>query len=194
MGITLVILFMVIVGSIGALVFAGGGGDDDSAQSVRSATTIGTATPTAPLSTTTGPPVPYAVMRGDTVTSIAQKFGVSTKAILAINTLDNPDSLTEGQRLMIPAKPPLLFTITPSRTPLGESVRLMLTGAQPSETVRFAIQSPAGTFTGPAHTASDVGTVSTRYTPALADPTGIYHVVVSGSQGTAAEGSFEVRK
>jgi LysM repeat protein len=193
MGITLVILVLVVVGSIAALVRADGGGDDDSARSVRSATTIGTATPTAPLSTTTGPPVPYQVMRGDTVTSIAQKFGVSTKAILTINTLANPDRLTEGQRLMIPAKPPLQLTITPSRTKLGDSVRLMITGAKPAETIRFAIQSPVGTFTGPPHTASDDGTVSTKYMPALADPTGTYHVVASGSQGTTAEGSFEVR-
>jgi LysM repeat protein len=193
MAITLGILVLVIVGAIGTLVMADGG-DGDSARDVGSSTTFVTATPTAPLSTTTGPPVRYEVMQGDTLTSIAEQFGVTTKAILAINTLDNPDSLTEGQRLMIPAKPPLLLTITPSRTPPGGGVRLVLTGAKPSETVRFAIESPTGVFNGPPHTASDTGTVSTRYTPALADPTGTYRVVASGSEGTTAEGSFQVGK
>ncbi|HEY8216911.1 MAG TPA: LysM peptidoglycan-binding domain-containing protein [Acidimicrobiia bacterium] len=195
-GIALAVLFVVILGAVGALVFAGGG-DDTPHKRVASAatTTISTFPPaTAPKSSTTAPPTAYVVMKGDTLTSIGQKFGVTTKAILAINQISNPDSLTEGEKLKIPAKPPLQLVVSPHNTVLGVSVSLKLTGAKPGESVTFEIQSPSGTFKGPPHVASDEGTVTTKYATALADPPGTYNVVATGSQGTTAQGSFRVRR
>jgi LysM repeat protein len=191
--IALIVLLLVIAAALGVLLFAGG--SDEPSKRVSSATTSTASTAplaTAPSSDTTAPPTAYQVMKGDTLTSIGQKFGVTTKAILAINTIANPDSLTEGQKLMIPAKPPIQLVVTPVRATLGESVRLKLTGAKPAESVTFDIASPSGKFTGPAHTASDEGTVTTKYATALSDPTGTYNVVANGSQGTTAQGSFRV--
>ena len=193
-GIALIVLVVVIAAALGVLLFAGGGSDEPSKR-VSSATSSTASTAplaTAPGSVTTAPPTAYEVMKGDTLTSIGQKFGVTTKAILAINTIANPDSLTEGQKLMIPAKPPIQLVVTPVRATLGESVRLKLTGAKPAESVTFDIESSSGKFTGPAHTASDEGTVTTKYATTLSDPTGTYNVVANGSQGTTAQGSFRV--
>jgi LysM repeat protein len=194
-GIALIVLLVLIIGALAFLLF--GGGDDEPHKRVSAAATSSAASTaplaTAPRSATTAPPVSYTVMRGDTLTSIGQKFGVTTKAILALNSIPNPDSLTEGETLMIPVKPPIQLVITPVRAALGESVRLKLTGAKPAERVVFAITSPTGTFTGPAHVASDEGSVSTKYATALADPTGTYNVTATGNQGTTAEGSFRVR-
>lgn len=52
--------------------------------------------PTRPASTE------YQVSAGDTLSSIAVRFGVSSSAIAAANSLFNPDRLSIGTRLMIP--------------------------------------------------------------------------------------------
>lgn len=44
----------------------------------------------------------YTVQRGDTVKSIAQKFGVSWEAIINVNRLVNPNIIYPGQQLVIP--------------------------------------------------------------------------------------------
>ena len=44
----------------------------------------------------------YIVKRGDTLTSIAQKFGVSINSIISINNISNPNLIFVGQRLKIP--------------------------------------------------------------------------------------------
>jgi murein DD-endopeptidase MepM/ murein hydrolase activator NlpD len=44
----------------------------------------------------------YVVARGDTLGSIAREMGVSKDAILEINSLDDPDALRPGQRILIP--------------------------------------------------------------------------------------------
>lgn len=53
-------------------------------------------TPAAPAATT------YTVVRGDTVSGIAGRFGVSTKAVLAANGLDSSALIFPGQHLRIP--------------------------------------------------------------------------------------------
>jgi LysM repeat protein len=194
--IALVVLIVVVaLAVLGLVALGGGGGGGRRADSRRAATTTApTLEPASrPGPTTTGPPIVYTVQRGDTLTSIGQKYSVTPKAILAINQIPNPDNLTEGEHLMVPRAPPLRLVVSPVRTTAGESVRLRLTGAKPSESVTFAITSPTGTFTGPAHVASDEGSVSTKYEPALADPAGIYTVVAHGSQGTTAQAKFQVK-
>jgi LysM repeat protein len=65
-----------------------------------------------PTVTPTSTPVPsgtpaiarqYKVMQGDTLRTIAQRFGVTKAAILAVNDLGNPPVLTPGDTINIPA-------------------------------------------------------------------------------------------
>jgi LysM repeat protein len=53
-----------------------------------------------PLATTA--PMPYVVQPGDTLFSLAQRFGTSVEAITAANGLAD-DSIRAGQELIIPA-------------------------------------------------------------------------------------------
>src|SRR5690349_10512372 len=46
--------------------------------------------------------IEYTVQKGDLLNSIAKKYNVTTKDILAINQISNADSLTVGQILRIP--------------------------------------------------------------------------------------------
>jgi LysM repeat protein len=72
----------------------------------------GAATSQASIAPTPGPSatVPvvtrtYRVKPGDTLRSIAVRFGVTRAALLAVNDLGNPPVLTPGQRISIPAPP-----------------------------------------------------------------------------------------
>ena len=87
------------------------------------------ATPTAPLEAPPGTPRPaepvtYVVRQGDTLTGIAERFGVSLEVLMRANGLSDPDRILVGQSLTIPqgelpvstpaaAAPPL-----PTDTPL----------------------------------------------------------------------------
>ena len=46
--------------------------------------------------------IEYTVQKGDLLNDIAKKYNITTKDILAINQISNPDSLTVGQVLRIP--------------------------------------------------------------------------------------------
>jgi LysM repeat protein/outer membrane protein assembly factor BamB len=59
-------------------------------------------TVTQPLQPTT---INYAVIPGDTLWKISQKFGVTTQAIMDANKLDSTKYLYVGQQLIIPVKP-----------------------------------------------------------------------------------------
>lgn len=66
------------------------------------------ATPTSRPATKTPSPTPtpivYVVQPGDSLDGIGRKFGVSTDAILRANNLSDPNSLAQGQKLLIPRK------------------------------------------------------------------------------------------
>jgi LysM repeat protein len=74
------------------------------------ATLSGTPAPTATKTPTQPPPggvgFPYTVQWGDTVFSIARRFGVTPDAIVAANGLANPNYIRAGQVLIIPTLPP----------------------------------------------------------------------------------------
>ena len=44
----------------------------------------------------------YTVQAGDTLFSIAQRFGVSLDAVIEANNISNPDVIYEGDTLTIP--------------------------------------------------------------------------------------------
>jgi LysM repeat protein len=188
--IAFVTLLAVAVAATIELTRLGGGGSQKDRAGPGVA--VETAPPTQPPTTTTVGPVNYQVRRGDTLTAIARRFGVTIETIVAANQLANQDNLTEGQILRIPPAPPVTLAITPATTTPGRSVRLVLGGAKRSENVTFRIDSPSGSFTGPPHAAASDGTVTTTYTPPLDATPGMYAVVVSGDEGTAAQATFEV--
>jgi len=76
------------------------------------------------LMPTPGPPVtepplaptpemlPYIVQEGDTLSEIAQRYGVDLDELIAVNNLQDPNNLSIGQQLWIPV--PLEPTATPS--------------------------------------------------------------------------------
>jgi LysM repeat protein len=190
--IVLGVLIAVIVVALGSLVLANAGSEGRQGGT-RKQSPIAKNAPTAvAASTTTGAPIAYQVERGDTLTAIATRFGVSAAAIVAVNQIADQDHLTEGQSLLIPPPPPVRLVITPAKTTPGGSVRLELMGAKPSEIVIFEIDSPNQKFNGPPHTASGDGTVRATYEPAFGDPVGTYSVIAKGNQATTAQGSFRV--
>jgi LysM repeat protein len=150
------------------------------------------AAPSTAATTTTAPPVNYLVKRGDTITSIARQFHVPIAVIVAANHLADPNHLVEGQSLVIPPFPPVQLAITPPEAQVGATFELKLTGAQPSETVTFEIDTPDNKYTGPPHAASADGVVTTTYQSAVGNTPGVYNVVAKGNQGTTAQASFRV--
>ena len=154
------------------------------------ATTASTGT-TVPTTTTT-PPIIYRVKRGDTLTTIAHHFRVAISAVVSANHVANPDRLTEGQTLRIPPAPPLKLVLTPSQGHAGQAFQLKLTGAIPSETIRFEIDSAASKYTGGPHTASADGAVTATYQTALAAPTGIYTVTATGNLGSTVRAGLRI--
>ena len=152
----------------------------------RPAASTTTSTTTATTTTTVGRPVRYEVRPGDTLLGIARRFGVTTDAIVKANSIPNADRLTIGQVLLIPPRPVIRLVLTPRQVTAGGSVQLVLTGAQPAEKVTFRIDSPAGSFTGPPHTAAPDGKVTATYAPEAANPPGNYTVTAQGDRGTTA--------
>jgi LysM repeat protein len=63
------------------------------------------ATSTLPGSTSSGAGTAYTVQPGDTLFSIANRFGITSQAIISANNQTNPDRLSVGQQLIIPAAP-----------------------------------------------------------------------------------------
>lgn len=79
--------------------------------------------PTSPLTPTPAPPGQareHIVQRGEYLATIAAKYGVTVNAIIQANALRNPNLLTPGQKLIIPATgtapTPATGTATPSAT------------------------------------------------------------------------------
>ncbi len=87
-------------------------------------TPVPSPTPT-PLAAATVPPVTYRVKPGDTLSGIADLFGVTVDDIVRYNNIADPNSLSVGQVITIPGhSPPVTATttITPgasTATPAG---------------------------------------------------------------------------
>jgi LysM repeat protein len=121
---------------------------------------VASSSPTAlPTETPTPAPLIYTVKAGDTLSSIAQTYGVSIQEIIEVNRLANPDVLNVGQELIIPGRfithtavppteaaspttapasdpPPLsLPTLTPSGPPVVEIWQVLSPNMLATETV-----------------------------------------------------------
>jgi LysM repeat protein len=148
---------------------------------------------TRPATTTTT--IPFTVYRlkpGDTLTAIANRFRVTVAAILSANHLSNPDRVLAGQTLHIPPSPPIVLVVMPTASAQGDPFQLRLSGALPSETITFEIDSPKHRYTGRPHTATMFGTVSATYHSGFNDPTGTYVVKATGNMGTIARAQFVI--
>jgi len=65
----------------------------------------------------------YIVQAGDTLSTIAKRFGTTVKAIVEANGIADPNLIGEGQELIIPIKGTPTVTLTPSLpspTPLAQ--------------------------------------------------------------------------
>ena len=152
----------------------------------RSVTSSSTTTTTRPFFT-------YQVKQGDSLTSLATFFGITVDALASANHLSDAASLTVGQTLEVPPRQPVQLVVSPSNGPAGTLFMLTLTGAKPNETVTFQINGPGGNkFTGPAHTATPDGSVTTMYQTSTGDVAGTYTVIASGNQGTTAQVTFRI--
>ncbi|MGZ3586175.1 MAG: LysM peptidoglycan-binding domain-containing protein [Candidatus Limnocylindrales bacterium] len=76
-----------------------------SASAPPSASPSGSAKPSGSARASASPgssPLTYVVQRGDTLASIATRFGVTVQAIVAANSLADPNHIETGQHLIIP--------------------------------------------------------------------------------------------
>lgn len=92
---------------------------------------LGSSTSTSLATTTTTRPLEYVIQQGDTLNSIAVKFGVTRQALIDLNGITNPDKILAGESLKIPPT-----AVIPTTLPTGT------TGP------------PTATTTGPASTTS----------------------------------------
>jgi len=170
----------IVVGAAGAgAMLTGCGHASNHALPPQSASS----TTTRVVTTTTTTFVTYRVRSGDTLTTIASRYRVSSSSIVDLNHISNPDFLAEGRLLRIPPAPPLRLVVTPHTGTAGQAFELKLTGAAPGGQINFDVHSPTGTFTGPAHTVDADGTVNATYQTGDADPAGIYRIVArAGTQ------------
>lgn len=175
---------------LAAVVLAACASETGGSQRTRTTAPPTTAAPTA---TTAPPNMPYTVRRGDTLTSIAKFFGISTARLLSANQMINPDRITEGQVVQIPPTPPPQLVITPTDAPAGETFKFTVNGAKAEEAVTFQIDVPGGRkFAGQPHKASKDGTVSASYMTDSGNDAGVYNVTAIGDRGTSLRATFRV--
>jgi LysM repeat protein len=186
-------VLMALIVAAAIATFGVGGGDGHQTHAGSGSTVTKTVPPTTATPTTTAPTITYQVQRGDSLSTISRRFGVSIASIAAANQLADRDRLSEGQALLIPPSR-VALVIAPAATTAGRTVELQLTGVEPSsEVVIFEVESPTGTFTGPPHPVPSDGTVTASFTPAFDAPAGTYTVRAKGDQGTSAQATFVVQ-
>jgi LysM repeat protein len=196
-----------------ALVVAACGGHG---RPVSSAPTTAPST-TAVVTATTTPPVTYTVKRGDTLSSIAKQFGGTIAELVAANHIVDANTLVQGQVMVIPTPPttapsatstplvapattavvvpagPASLVVAPAHAGVGNVFDIKLTGAKPSESVTFEIDSPDGRkFTGQPHTAAADGSVTASYLSTQSNGVGLYTIIATGSRGAAARSTFRI--
>jgi membrane-bound lytic murein transglycosylase D len=81
----------------------------------------------------------YRVRRGDNLSIIAQRFGVSESALAAENNLRNRNRIAIGQELRIPTGPPVVVATAPTRAPKAAAAAVPATAAKAMEPTEEAV-------------------------------------------------------
>lgn len=104
-----------------------------------------TVTPTAVLAPATPTPVVYVIQPGDSLSAIADRFGMSVEELSQANDIADPNVIQVGQKLVIPgptsipaATVPPTPTATPNIPPQLEIVDVIGRGAPTAEIVIVA--------------------------------------------------------
>jgi len=84
-------------------------------------------------STPTATPYTYVVQAGDSLSSIAARFGTTVADLMALNGLKSADFLRAGQELIVPGPPPTPGPATDTPTPLPTDARIYV--VQPGDTL-----------------------------------------------------------
>ena len=69
---------------------------------VKASVSIATPSPRAPTPTPRSTPRTYVAQAGDSLSTIAARFGVTVQALMTANGLANPNLINVGQVLVIP--------------------------------------------------------------------------------------------
>ena len=110
-------------------------GCDCGKKAAATTTVFATTTSAADTTTTASPadtttiPSKYVIQKGDRLSDIAKKFGLTVAELVAANNLTNPDKILYGQTLIIP-KPGSIPTTT-TRVPVTTTT----TVAPPATTI-----------------------------------------------------------
>jgi LysM repeat protein len=102
-----------------------------------------TATPLPPTAASAADAVYHTIQRGETLSQIAQGYGVTVQSIVTANGLTNPNHIITGQTLLIPAP----GQVPPTSAP----------GASPAKTPKPKAPAPAPTPKPPAPTPAPAG-------------------------------------
>lgn len=114
-------LFAVL--GVGATLVACGTANRSANDTLPPIVTTTTTTTLAPTTTTI--PQTYIVQRGDSLSAIAKRFGVSKAALAAFNNITDPDKIQAGQKLKLPQPGDVVVTLAPTTTvqPAATTVR-----------------------------------------------------------------------
>jgi LysM repeat protein len=104
-----------------------------------------TVTPTVILAPPTPTPVVYVIQPGDSLSAIADRFGISVEMLSQANGISDPNVIQVGQKLVIPGPTAIpVATVAPTPTPTPnvppqlEIVDVIGRGAPTAETVILA--------------------------------------------------------
>lgn len=115
------------VGTILALLFLAGcgrsapdegAGGDGSTTPPTSASSVTAATPSTPTSAAPTTQATYVIQSGDSLSIIAERFGVKTAALAEFNAIEDVNDIKVGQEIRIP---PADFTASPTTTTQAET-------------------------------------------------------------------------
>lgn len=96
--------------SAAALVASFLGGDSGDTAVIASTTT--TAVIATSTTSTSVVPTSYTVQFGESIFSIAQKYGLDMKEIIELNKIENPDKLGAGDKILLPQGAAVVETTT----------------------------------------------------------------------------------
>jgi LysM repeat protein len=104
-----------------------------------------TLTPEPTLTATPSGPISYIVEAGDTLSSIAEEFGIDVFLIIAFNSIDDPDNVPVGRELLIPLGDAELPTETPlpENLPRGFKIQYLVKPGDSLQTIAAKFNSTA---------------------------------------------------